>query len=164
MAAGDRQPAVGSIGRTFCMACRKSLAVAFREPRLAYTSRSWCTTLVRREIISYNAGSNPYQERRASAPRGSVNRTLSGENRALFGDLATDEQQGDRQPAVAQNRIGNRDRPHARGDRLLHKSGGRKPPVGLGIALTASGEGCRMAAGEHSPPWVGRWRVLRSVP
>jgi hypothetical protein len=46
-----------------------------------------------------------------------VNRTLSGENRALFGDPATDEQGGDRQPAVAQNRIGNRNRPHTRDDR-----------------------------------------------
>jgi hypothetical protein len=59
---------------------------------------------------------------------------------------------GGRQPAVAQNRIGNRNRPHPRGVRLLHKSGGRKPPVGSGTALTASGKDCRMAAGERQPP------------
>jgi hypothetical protein len=83
-----------------------------------------------------------------------VNRTLSGENRALFGDLATDEQQGDRQPAVGRNPIGNGNRPHTRDDRLLDKSGGRKPPVVSGNALTASGEGCRMASGERKPSVV----------
>jgi hypothetical protein len=269
MAAGERQPAVGSIGRTFCMACRKTLAVAFGEPRLAYASRSCCTTLVRREMISCNAESHTHQERRALARRGSVNRTLSGENRALFGDHATDEQErrpsarrgsephrepqspthprrstatqerggrqppwvqethlqlvakvagwllatvsppwvrsversawravnhlqsrfgnhgwltpaapgarrsfagksflamrsrtgtksGGRKPPVAQNRIGNRNRPHTRPT--------EQPSVGSENALATSGEGCRMAAGERSPPWVGRWRVLRSVP
>jgi hypothetical protein len=32
-----------------------------------------------------------------------------------------------------------------------NKSGGRKPPVGSGTALTASGKGCRMAAAERGP-------------
>jgi hypothetical protein len=32
-----------------------------------------------------------------------------------------------------------------------NKSGGRQPPVGSGIALTASGKGCRMAAAERGP-------------
>jgi hypothetical protein len=69
-----------------------------------------------------------------------------------FSEMRTHVQgSDDRQPAVAQNRIGNRNRPRARGDRLLHKSGGRQPPVGSGTALTASGEGCRMAAAERGP-------------
>jgi hypothetical protein len=46
---------------------RECYAVAFREPRLAYASRSWCTTLVCREIISCNAESHTHQEQRPSA-------------------------------------------------------------------------------------------------
>jgi hypothetical protein len=54
-------------------------------PRLAYASRSWCTTFVRckkRHLRCTNAHS---QERRASARRGSVNRTSCRENRTLSG-------------------------------------------------------------------------------
>jgi hypothetical protein len=68
----------------------------------------------------------------------------------------TGTKSGGRKPPVAQNRIGNRNRPHTRPT--------EQPSVGSENALATSGEGCRMAAGERSPPWVGRWRVLRSVP
>ena len=50
----------GLVGAGVSVVYRECYAVAFREPRLAYASRSWCTTVVRREIISYNAESNPY--------------------------------------------------------------------------------------------------------
>jgi hypothetical protein len=70
-------------------------------------------------------------------------------------NLRAGTRSGGRQPAVAQNCIGNGNRSRTRRT--------EQPSVGSGNALTASGEGCRMAAGERSPPWVGRWRVLRSV-
>jgi hypothetical protein len=63
---------------------------------------------------------------------------------------------GGRQPAVAQNCIGNGNRSHTRPT--------EQPSVGSENALATSGEGCRMPAGERSPPWVRRCRVLRSVP
>jgi hypothetical protein len=125
----ERQPAVGS-GNALATATwhssenlRAGTRSGDRQPAVAQNR------IGNRNRSHTRDDRQPKQAWRPSARRGSVNRTLSGENRALFGDLATDEQQGDRQPALAQNPIGNRNRPHARGDRLLHKSGGRKPPV-----------------------------------
>jgi hypothetical protein len=75
-----------------------------RFPRSADADRSWRTTLrpagEYRPLRCTNACS---RDQRPSARRGSVNRTLSGENRALFGDLATDEQGGARQPACVRS-------------------------------------------------------------
>jgi hypothetical protein len=44
---GGRQPAVCSVRRTMSAVCRRSLASAFPNPRLAHASRSCCATQIR---------------------------------------------------------------------------------------------------------------------
>ncbi len=75
---------------------------------------------------------------------------------------------GGRKPPVAQNCIGNRNRPHPRDDRLLDKSGGRKPPwvQEPHLQLVAKAAGWLLAS--VSPPWVrsverSAWRAVNHL-
>jgi hypothetical protein len=72
-------------------------------------------------------------------------------------NLRAGTRSGDRQPAVGRNRIGNGNGPHTRDDRLLHKSGERKPPRGL----TNAGASVNVSHGWLTPTALGARRYAR---
>jgi hypothetical protein len=77
----------------FCGLITFRTAHSLPAPRLAYASRSRCTTFVHRTKRHLRCTNARSQERRASARRGSVNRTPCRENRTLSSGWRTHNQE-----------------------------------------------------------------------
>jgi hypothetical protein len=96
---GGRQPAVCSVRRTMSAVCRRSLASAFPNARLAYASRSWSQTRMLLPVcVSYRRAR--YSSHGWLTPAALGARRTFGQKCAICNAHTNVRKSGGRQPAV----------------------------------------------------------------